>query len=211
MSSSDQSRTRPGITDEARAWGHAGRIGVLLSTIPSLVVGVLTVVFSTHIPQAMRYPAEFAANAVRSIQDIAHWSQQPSTVVLIMGWQWAFVPIYIGIWFAKLSPWNRALQARIGARIEAMDSRTRVKVAIGCLFMVVYVLADVGLIPFFPTAFNAKWAYPPSQATPWLLPIYHSDSFLMLYAWFSTIAEVSIWWALAATVPHFPKVFGLSL
>lgn len=210
MSRSDESRVRPGASDESRVWRrHAYRNGVLLTTIPSLVVGVLTVLFSTRVPQAMRYPAELAASVVRSVQGIAEWSRQPSTVVLIMGWQWAFVPLYVGIWFVKLSPWGRGLQAGIGARLEALDTRTRVKLAIGFLFMVVYLFADVGLIPFVPTALNAKWAYPPSRASQWLLPIYHSDFFLMLYAWFAPLAEVSIWWALAALIPHIPKVFGL--
>lgn len=187
---------------DPRGWLRTFHHGVLLSTVPSFVVGVLTVVFGTQFPQWIHYPAQLIAGVVRSIDSIASSSQQPSTVVLIMGWQWAFTPFYIGIWFTKLAPWSRGVQDRIGAKLDASDKPTRRAMAVGCLVMALYVLADIRLIPYFPTLFNAKWAYPPSHAALWVLPIYHSNFLLMIYAWLSPIVEVCIWWALIAYIPH---------
>lgn len=198
------------VRGDLRAWSRMFHNGVLLSTIPSFVVGVLTVALATQLPQRIHYPAQFIAGEIRGIEGIVRSSQQPSTVVLIMGWQWAFLPLYIGIWFTRLAPWSRGVQDRIAARLGMSDKRTRRAMIFGCLFMAVYVLADIGLIPYFPTLFNARWAYPPSHAALWLLPIYHSNFLLMIYAWLSPIVEVCVWWALIAYIPHLPKLLGRS-
>lgn len=210
MSTSDELRDRKKSGGDLRAWSRTFHKGVLLSTVPSLLVGLLTVAFSTQLPQWVHYPAQLIAGAIRSVEGIARSSQHPSTVVLIMGWQWAFLPLYIGIWFTRLAPWSRGVQDRVGAKIRSSDKRTRRAMVFGCLFMAIYVLADVGLIPHFPTLFNAKWAYPSSHAALWVRPIYHSDFLLMIYAWLSPIIEVCIWWALIAYVPHLQRLLGNS-
>jgi hypothetical protein len=196
-----------GSVSDLNTWTRRFNYRVYLSTAPSLVVGLLTVIFAAQVPDWMRYPAQFCAGEIHSIAGIAGYSQHPSTVVLIMGWQWAFLPVYLIIWFATLPPWSRAVQVRITAKLRAIDRRTRRYMIFGFLFMAAYVLADVGLIPYFPTMLNARWAYPPSQASPLVLPIYNSNIVLMIYAWFSPIAEVSIWWTLIAYIPAFvPKL-----
>lgn len=210
MSIPNQPDGRVHSTGESRAWSHTFQNGILLSTVPSFVVGVFTVAFSTHLPQWLHYPAQLIADIIRSIEGIANSSRQSSTVVLIMGWEWAFLPLYIGIWFTRLAPWSRGVQDRIVARLRVSDKRTRGAMVFGCLFMAVYVLADIGLIPFFPTFFNAKWAYPQSHAALWVLPIYHSNFLLMIYAWLSPIVEVCVWWALIAYIRHLPKLLGSS-
>jgi hypothetical protein len=208
MSTVDELSDRERSASDLRAWRYTFNRGIILSTVPSFFVGVLTVAFSTELPQWVHYPAQLIAGAVRSIEGIARSSQQPSTVVLIMGWQWAFLPLYVGIWFSRLAPWSHGVRDRIEVRLRVIDKRTRRVMVLGCLFMAVYVLADIGLIPHFPTLFNAKWAYPPSHAALWLRPIYHSDFLLMIYAWFSPIAEVCIWWTLIAYFPHLHKLLG---
>lgn len=56
--------------------------------------------------------------------------------------------------------------------------------------------------------FNARWAYPPSRAAGWVLPIYQANFLLMIYAWVAPICEMSIWRALIAYIPNVPRSFG---
>lgn len=193
-----------------RSWSRSFQNGVVFSTVPSFVIGVLTVAFSAQLPQWIHYPPQLIADVIRSIGGIANSSEQPSTVVLIMGWQWAFLPLYVGLWFTRLAPWSRGVQDRVEARLRVSDKRARRATIFGCLSMIVYVLADIGLVPLFPTFFNAKWAYPRDQAAHWVLPIYHSNFLLMIYAWLSPIVEVCVWWALIAYILQLAKLLGSS-
>lgn len=180
---------------------------ILLPVAVSFGVGILTVVFSVRMPMWAHYLPTEVASLVSGVAGIARYSADPRSVVLIMGYQWVFMPWYIVVWFIKFAPW-RNMPAGSGATFYSMPRGKRLRMLAVFLALVVYALGDLGVI-HIPTMTNSEWAYPPERAIPLLRSIYISDTMLMLYAWSSVVCEVVAWWALFSIARFVPALLGL--
>ncbi len=160
-----------------------------------LLVGVLTVALAGHAPQWLEYLPQRTATIVSGMDGIARSSEHPSEAILIMGYQWLFLPWYAAVWFIKFGPWKKAIRMTTAAKAATLRPGQRVLALIGELYLAAYALGDFGVIPV-PTMINARWAYPWDAAVFFLRPIYHSNVLLMLYAWVSPVCESVVWWLL---------------
>jgi len=137
---------------------------------------------------------------VPSIGTIASTTAAPISTEITLATQWLFAPIYVLLLFCFLAPWSPQMTRYLGERSRALTPVRRVfsLIFLICL-MGAWLLGDLGLIGF-PTFYNGKFLYPPSETAPQLALIAQSRIALAIYAWFSPIGEASILWALSAVV-----------
>jgi hypothetical protein len=147
------------------------------------------------------------AGLVSGIDGIAQSSEHPKVVVLIMGYQWAFLPWYAAVWFTTINPLKKTVRTAMEAKAASMRPGQRILFVIAVLCLIAYVLGDFGVISF-PTFVNARWAYPLSGASLVLRPIYSSRVALMLYAWISPICEAGLWYMLCNAIVNIRAFLG---
>lgn len=173
----------------------------------SLLIGMLTLALSAHPPRWVLYLPEGMVGLVGGINGVAQSSESPTAVVLIMGYQWVFLPWYAAVWFIMVNPLNKATRTAMEAKAASLRPGQRILFVAGFLYLVAYVLGDFGVISF-PTFFNARWAYPLSTASLFLHPIYRSRGALMLYAWISPMCEAGLWFMLCNAIVNFRAFLG---
>lgn len=173
----------------------------------SLLTGVLSLAFAAHPSGWLLYLPNEIAGLVSGIDGIAHSSEHPKAVVLIMGYQWVFLPWYAAVWFIIVSPLKRAVRTAMEAKASSLRPGQRILFVIAVLFLIAYVLGDFGVISF-PTFLNAHWAYPLSRASMLLRPIYRSRTALMVYAWISPFCEAGLWYMLCNAIVNIRAFLG---
>lgn len=187
-------RSRNVSPSESVTAGRSSDLLVFLwPVLTSLLIGAITVGLSAHPPRWLEFVPQKISRVIGGIAEIARHSRNPRGTTLIMGWQWAFLPWYVAIWFGRFAPWRTKIRAATRAKASSLRPRQRILVVVGLLFFSAYILGDLALIPF-PTLVNSRWAYPATTADPLLLPIYKSSVFLMFYGWVSPFCETTLWW-----------------
>lgn len=182
---------------------------LLLPMGVSLLIGVLSLVLSEHPSAWLLYLPNRIADLVSGIYGIARSSGHPEIVLLIMGYQWVFLPWYAAVWLIIINPFNKTVRIAIETKAASMRPGQRILFVIVVLYLIAYVLGDFGVISF-PTFVNAHWAYPLSRATPVLRPIYSSRVALMLYAWLSPICEAGLWYMLCNAIVNIREFLGIN-
>lgn len=199
---------RAAASETISAGRPADLLVFLWPMLTSLLIGVLTVGLSAHSPRWLEYVPDKIEGAIVGISEIARHSRNPRGTTLIMGWQWAFLPWYVAIWFGRFAPWRTEIRAATRAKASSLRPRQRVLAVVGLLYFLAYILGDLTLIPI-PTLINSRWAYPTAVASPFLQPIYKSSVFLMFYGWISPVCETTVWWAFCSLAINLPYYLGI--
>ena len=197
--------SRPGRPDTV---GAAELRVFLWPALISLFIGLLSVDLSAQMPHWLSSIPKGVALFVAGIRGIAEYSNQPASVVNIMGFQWMFCLWYLAIWFGRFAPWESRIRAGTIKKATSLRPVQRMWFVVGYLILLAYLSGDVGLIGF-PTLLNSRFAYPPTVATPILRPIYTSNVALMMYAWISPFCEATILWMFVNATLNFLDYVGL--
>lgn len=148
------------------------------------------------------------ADAVPAINNIAVWTSNPAWAKFLLGIQWSFAPIYVLAWTIVVPPWSSKVKHSVMQNSKLLTGKQRILLLATLVFLVVNFLGDMGVIGF-PTLFNGKFAFPPSDAIPIIKPIYSSWVYFSLYGWVSAVCESTELWALVFLLFNIKNVYSI--
>lgn len=132
---------------------------------------------------------------VPSLAMISAQTRNPKASQLVLGLQWALLPLHVFVWMYAAAPWSQRVRNSVKAKARRLTRFQKVLFVLGCVFLAAWALGNVGLVDF-PTLYNGKYVYPPADSIPQLRLIYTSDIALTIYAWMSPVVETTCLWML---------------
>jgi hypothetical protein len=166
----------------------------------AVAAGILLQRVST--PQIFSDYAHIVSYLVPSIEKISVGTPDESRSAVLLALQWSFAPLYFVVWILKFPPWGDILREATRQKSLQLKTSQRVLFVCGYLFLVAYLMADAGIIDM-ATIYNAKFAYPISNAIPFLRAIYGSSVILSIYGWLSSFIEPTLIWLLVFFTTNF--------
>lgn len=175
-----------------------------LSTSIGIAVVSAWGVFDYFVPAVMVSFANGLGILVPSIEKISALSSYPVASATVLSVQWALLPLHLFAWFKAAPPWAPRVRNAVTRKAQQLKGSQRLLFLIGYLFLGMWLLGDLGVLDF-PTLYNGKYAYPPSDSMPQLRMIYTSSIALTIYAWMSPLIEVVCLWMFVLFTVNFGR------